>query len=241
VLIGHFGVALGIKRFTPGINMGILAAAAVLSDLLWCSFLLLGWEQSEVVPGITRFSPYDMQYVPWSHGLDSILLYAAVTAIFAIGLRRPRYEALWLALAVASHGILDLIAHRPDMPAFGSHLPLGLSLYNSIFWTMFAEICIFACGAWLYLKSTFARGRVGRVGIYVYLVALLYLYIGGHFSPPPSTIRFAADSGLLLLGLFCCAGGWIDRHRSSTTLTAAVPPVAPGQPSIIENKHPAPR
>src|SRR5579871_2906561 len=99
VLIGHFGVALGIKRFAPGINLGILATAAVLPDLLWCSFLLLGWERSEVVPGITRFSPYDMQYVPWSHGLDSIVLYAAVTAIFAIALRRRRYEALWLSLA----------------------------------------------------------------------------------------------------------------------------------------------
>src|SRR5579859_4195967 len=96
MVIGHFGVGLGLKHFAPKTNLGWLTTAAVLSDLLWVVFLLLHLEQARLVPGITRFSPWDRVSVAWSHSLLLCLLWelrwaAAISFSRDTGLARSRY------------------------------------------------------------------------------------------------------------------------------------------------------
>jgi len=50
---------------------------AQLADLLWPVFLLLGWEQVSIVPGITRVTPLDFISYPYSHSLVAQLAWAA--------------------------------------------------------------------------------------------------------------------------------------------------------------------
>src|ERR1041384_6943312 len=54
MFLGHQGLALAAKRIAPKTSFGTLFLAAEFADCLWPVFLVLGWEQLRIVPGITR-------------------------------------------------------------------------------------------------------------------------------------------------------------------------------------------
>ena len=45
MFIGHFAVGFASKLLAPKTSLGVLIAAAVLLDLLWPVFVLMGWER----------------------------------------------------------------------------------------------------------------------------------------------------------------------------------------------------
>ena len=53
MFIGHFGLALAAKKVAPKPSLGTLTLAAQLVDGVWPVFLLLGWEQVQIVPKLT--------------------------------------------------------------------------------------------------------------------------------------------------------------------------------------------
>ncbi len=57
MFLGHFGVALAVKRLEPKISLGSLFMAVQLADLLWGCFVLLGWEAIFVVDGGSWLTP----------------------------------------------------------------------------------------------------------------------------------------------------------------------------------------
>jgi uncharacterized membrane protein len=81
--------------------------------------------------------------------------------------------------------VLDWITHRADMPLYPGGPKFGLGLWNSIGGTIVVELVVFFVGTWLYVKTTRARDKIGRWGLWAYIAFLLILYIGDRFSPPP--------------------------------------------------------
>ena len=69
MFLGHFAVALGAKKVAPRASLGTLIFSAQFADLIWPIFLLLGWEQVRIAPGITRVTPLDFVSYPYSHSL----------------------------------------------------------------------------------------------------------------------------------------------------------------------------
>ena len=69
MFIGHIAVGLAAKRVAPRTSLGTLAVAVEFADLLWPIFLLLGWEQVRIVPGMTVVTPLDFVSYPISHSL----------------------------------------------------------------------------------------------------------------------------------------------------------------------------
>ena len=69
MFIGHFGVGLGAKKLAPKISLGTFFLAAQFLDLLWPLFLLFGWERVTIQPGITKMTPLNFTYYPYSHSL----------------------------------------------------------------------------------------------------------------------------------------------------------------------------
>ena len=69
MFIGHFGVGLGAKKAAPSISLGTLFLAAQFLDLLWPTFLLLGWERVKIQPGMTVMTPLNFTHYPLSHSL----------------------------------------------------------------------------------------------------------------------------------------------------------------------------
>jgi hypothetical protein len=132
MFIGHFAVGFAAKKFAPRSSEAVLLTAALLADLLWPFFLLLGWEQVRIDPGNTRYTPLDLVYYPWSHSLLMLCVWATAFGgiYYAITRYWPGAIAIWIG--VVSHWVLDWVTHRPDMPLYPGGARYGLGLWNSI-------------------------------------------------------------------------------------------------------------
>jgi len=211
---------MAAKKVAPRPSLGTLVLAAQLLDGIWPVFALLGWEEVAIVPGITTVTPLDFRWYPYTHSLLAALVWAGLTAGIYFVLRRDPSGARWLAALVVSHWLLDLIAHRPDLPLWPGSPRFGLGLWNSLPATLIVEFGLFGLGAWIYALETRARDRWGTILFWGFVVVLVALYLGAVFGPPPPSVKALALSGILGWLLVAWAY-WIDRHRVAVR-TAAV-------------------
>lgn len=177
-------------------------------------FLLLGWEEVRIEPGVTAVTPLLFVSYPYSHSLPADLLWAAVLGGGYYALRRDRNGAFWLGALVLSHWALDFISHRPDVPVWPGGPEVGLGLWYSLPATLIVEYAIFCAGAWLYMNATRARDRLGNVLWWSFVAVLAVLYPASVFGPPPPNVQALAVTGLLGW-LFVVWAYWIDRHREA--------------------------
>jgi hypothetical protein len=213
MIVGHFAVGLGAKRWVPSLSLGTAFIAVQWADLLFATLLALGVERVAIEPGLTAASPFDFLRYPFSHSLVAGLVWAALFAAVALLLRRPKAVAVALALLVFSHWLLDWVTHRPDLPlAFGDGPRVGLGLWTSLAGTLAVELPLFALGIWLYLRATRARDGVGTWALWGLVAALLAVYFYGIWGPPPPSPMAVALLGQSIW-LFVAWGYWIDRHR----------------------------
>lgn len=214
MFLGHFAIGFASKRLAPEVSLGPLMAAPCLLDLLWPVFLLLGWEMVRVDPGNTAVTPLAFDSYPWSHSLLMTLVWAALVAALYTWHRRGSVAAAVLAAGVVSHWVLDALTHRPDMPiAPGLGTRVGLGLWNSVPGTVAVETAMFAAGLLIYLRTTRAKDRVGRVALWAFVGFLGLMYIGAlRGMPPPGSERLVAgvDLAAWILPLWAF---WFDRHR----------------------------
>ena len=214
MFLGHFAVALGAKKVAPDVSLGSLVLGAQLADILWPVFLLLGWEQVRIVPGVTRVSPLDFISYPYSHSLLAQLAWAAALGGIYYGIRRGVRGAVALALCVPSHWLLDYISHRPDMPVVPGGARYGLGLWNSLPATLTVEFALFAAGVTVYLSTVKLRDRAGRYALWSLLILLFLLYLGSVFGPPPPDTRVLAVSALAIW-LTVPWAAWADRRSQA--------------------------
>lgn len=214
MFIGHFAVGFAAKRAAPQTSLGTLFLGAQLLDLLWPSLLLLGVERVEISPGITRLTPLDFTYYPWSHSLLMVYVWGLLLGADYYLVRHYRRGAIVVGLLVLSHWLLDLLVHRPDLPLYPGDSPLvGLGLWNFPVLAIVLEVGLFIMGVWLYHRGTLARDRIGLWGLWVLVAFLMLIYLGNLFGdPPPSVaaIGWVGQSQWLLVAW----GYWIDRHRT---------------------------
>ncbi|MBK6394805.1 MAG: hypothetical protein IPF73_09020 [Betaproteobacteria bacterium] len=137
MFVGHLGAGLAVKAAEPRWNLGVLFAAALFADLLLWVLVLFGVESvgASVQSGRARFFTFAF---PISHGALASAgwtLAAATLGWIVAGTGTPRRARLacTLAIAVASHFVLDLVVHVPDLPvAGGDSAKLGLGLWRAM-------------------------------------------------------------------------------------------------------------
>jgi hypothetical protein len=220
VFIGHYGMALALKRVEPKLSLGTLFIAVQLVDIAWGATILLGLERVRIHPGWTAASPLQFVYYPITHSLMAAGLWAAAAAIAwytwptkdTSGHGRA---AMIVALAVASHWFLDLVVHVPDLPLAGDNTTkVGLGLWNSIPLTFTVELALLGLGLALYLRGGSRNHPVRRGWAVGFTAALAAAYIATTLGPPPPTVRAIGIGALALLLTLAALGGWIDRGRS---------------------------
>jgi len=212
---GHFGVGFAAKRFAPRVGLGVLFLAAQFIDLLWPTFLLLGWERVAISPGVTVVTPLDFQHYPISHSLLASIGWGALLGGGYFAFTRERRGSFIVAALVVSHWLLDALVHRPDLPLtpFGD-ARVGLGLWNSLPATLLVEMPIFLGGCWLYARATRARDAAGRWSLAGLVVFLLLIQAANLAGDPPPSVEAIAWAGhaqwLIVLWAF-----WVDRHREA--------------------------
>ena len=213
MFLGHFAVGFAGKRLAPRVPLPVLILAPILLDGLWPIFLLLGWERVRIDPGNTAVTPLDFQSYPWSHSLLMSLIWSALLALVYRTLTRDGRGALWLAIAVTSHWVLDWVTHRPDLPLWPGGPLVGLGLWRSVTATVLVEAAMFVVGLWFYLRMTRPRGWKGRLSLWSLVTALLLLYIGNLRPLPPGTSERAIAVGALSMWLIIPWASWIEGTR----------------------------
>jgi hypothetical protein len=217
MFLGHLGVAMAAKRAAPRTSLGTLVAASVWIDLVWPALLLAGVERVRIDPGNTAVTPLDFERYPFTHSAVAVAGWAVLFGAVYLALVGYRRGAVVAGVLVASHWVLDLVVHRPDLPlAFGGP-KVGLGLWNSVPATLAVELALLLGGLVVYARAFPARDAVGRWALAALVVFVLLVYAANVLGPPPPSEKAIAVGGFAQW-LFVAWAAWIDRHRR-----AAVP------------------
>jgi len=223
MVLGHFGLGFGAKKFAPKISLGTLFIAVQWADLLWPVLLLLNIEKVALRPGDPNF-PLDFVSYPITHSLLMGLIWGLLFGAIYYWIKKDKAGAVVLGLCVVSHWVLDLIVHAPDLPLLPGNSPkLGLGLWNSPIGTAIAEGLVFLIGLMLYLKNTHAKNTTGKWSLWLLVTLLVLNQVAGRLSPlPPSAhaIGWAAQ----YQWIFILLGYWVDRNRLTTHPLPSPPP-----------------
>lgn len=220
MFIGHYGLAMALKRAEPRVSLGTLFVAVQLVDIAWGATILLGWERVAIHPGWTAATPLQFTYYPITHSLLAAGLWAAAAAAAwytwpTRDTSRHGRAALIIGLAVASHWFLDAVVHIPDLPlAGGDSTKVGLGLWNSIPLTFTVELGLLGLGLALYLGGGSRKHAVRPAWAIGFTVVLAAAYIGTTLGPPPPSVPAVGVGALVMLISLAAIGGWIDRARA---------------------------
>jgi len=226
VLLGHYGVALALKRIEPKLSLGTLFLAVQLPDLLWGIFVLLGWEHARIVPGHTAVTPLEFLDYPISHSLLGVAIWSVVAAAAYYSWPTRDTSRHWQAsavvgLAVFSHYPLDVLVHAADLPLLGNEsAKLGLGLWNNPAATIALELLVFGAGLALYVAKRSHRhpARAGRITILA--LTLLATYLANLYGPFPSGMTTVAVSAIVLYLAMGALAAWADRRATPDELAA---------------------
>ncbi|UVO52324.1 hypothetical protein M0208_18080 [Sphingomonas sp. SUN019] len=211
---GHYApavLAAALPRARErGLGVGTLFIAAQLVDLAFFSFVLLGVENMREVPGFTAMNPMDLYHMPYTHSLIGALGFAAAWAIGA-RLLRCDWPAAWIGAAVvASHWLLDLLVHAPDLTLTGVGRRYGFGLWNHPTIEMPLELGLIALALVFYASRTRATGWQGKASLITLIAMLALLQAVNWFAPqspvtidpvPPATPLTALAAYAILTAL----------------------------------------
>ena len=214
MFLGHYGVGFASKKIEPQASLGTYIMAAVFLDLLWPIFLLIGLEHVKIDPGNTVVTPLNFYDYPYSHSLLMSIVWSLLFGGIYYLIKKNKKASIILGICVFSHWVLDFIVHRADLPlAPGIETFFGLGLWNSLPATLIVELFIFLGGAYLYLKTTKEKDKIGNFSLLGFVLLLLIIYAMNLFSGtvPPNVNALAFSA--LGQWLFVAWGYWIDKHR----------------------------
>lgn len=226
MFLGHYGVALALKRAEPKLSLGTLFVAVQLADLLWGTFVLLGWEHARIVPGYTAVTPLEFLDYPISHSLVAALVWGVVAAALYYSwptrdTTRHWQAAAMVGVAVFSHYPLDVLVHLPDLPLAGNDSPkLGLGLWNHPTATMIAELLVFGIGLAVYLRFRSHRHPVRVKRLVVLVLVLVGVYLASLYGPLPPNMTTVAASGIVFFLVIAALAAWADRRATPQEVEA---------------------
>jgi len=226
MFLGHYGVAFALKRKEPKVSLGTLFVACQLVDVLWGAFLVLGWEHVRVLPDDNPLLVLQFYDYPITHSLVGALAWSLAAAALYYSWPTRDTSRHWEAAAlvgaaVASHWLLDLLVHVPDLPILGNDsAKVGLGLWRNLGLSVALELLLLAAGVALYVRGRSRRHPVRPARLAVVLLLLVGMYAASLLGPPPPSIMAIGlgDIGFLLfMGLL---GAWADRPASAAELAA---------------------
>ena len=203
MFVGHYSAALVLKAAKPRLPLWLMFLAVQAVDIGWGLLVLCGIEKARVVPGFTAAFPVDLYYMPYTHSLLSVLVWSAALGLAYLAWRRHDGigTAVALAAAVASHWLLDLPVHVPDLPLYGNQHKLGFGLWNHPLQALALELGLLALAFLLCVRRFPQWAR--RAWLFLAALALVQVVqtLGPWLLPNATAVALAA-----LCGYFVFAG-----------------------------------
>ena len=216
MFVGHYGPAFAAKASKTSIPLWVLFLAVQFLDVFWSIFVLLGIEKVRIVPGITVTNPLDLYYMPYTHSLVAAILWSALAGVVYRSVRASDgwQGAGWIAGAVFSHWIADLLVHRPDLALYDDTFKMGLGLWNYPVVASALEIASLFGGIYLYFRTTRPLTPGGRYGMVGFGFVMLLVQATVFFGPPPPSPNAAAITALFSYFLFAGIVYWLGQKRA---------------------------
>jgi hypothetical protein len=217
VFVGHYAASFALKSFEKRASLGVLFLAVQFVDILFFPFVLTGIERMNIVENFTQSTHFELEYMPFTHGLlASVVWAAAAYAVFRWVVVKKQSVAVVVALAVFSHWLLDLPVHTPDLPLWSDASPkLGFGLWNNAVATYLLEAGLLLLALWMYLRSTKATATVGKYGMAVFTGFLLLINVPNIFAAPMVDSKIGLSIfALSSYFLFAAVAFWLDRKRA---------------------------
>jgi hypothetical protein len=210
---GHVGAALIAGRAARRVSLAWLVAAALLLDVVLWVLILIGAERVEIPADFVHHHQPVFDF-PWSHSLVAALGWSVLAAVIAAGMVRAwRWRgAVAVAAAVASHWILDVLVHRPELPIVADSPAVGLGLWDRPLLGLGLEVAIVIAGLLLWLSgSQLSRARGAALVVIVGLVTGSTV-LGMTVAPAPPSAAAMAASSLGLIALVVALIAWLTRE-----------------------------
>jgi len=184
MFVGHYAAAFAAKAVEPKAPVWTLVAGCQLVDIGWSVFIMTGIERARVDPSLPG-SSLVLEHMPWTHSLPMTFVWSIGAALLALALLRlPLWASIVIGLSVASHWLLDLLVHRPDLELWFGGEKLGLGLWNYPVPEQAVEMGLLAvCGAaWVATRKQLGAAAWPAIALIGFLVAL---QIAAMSSPTP--------------------------------------------------------
>lgn len=212
--ITHAATALIIRRRFPSAPLWPLLVSVQAIELLWVAFVYVGIEHVSYTPDTAH-----LDFLPYSHSVGSTAALALMAWLFVQYRQRQPAVAVAIVVGIASHVVLDLIHHEPDIAllplAAGPRFGFGLATWpvaDLLVELLYGTMCWFVFG--------------GGKGLLVAIVGLNLMDIPLMF-PRPGTGAMLAERPFVLptvilfqIMLTWTAVWYFARERSREWLTA---------------------
>ena len=165
MVAGHFGFAAMAKSREKSAPLSALMLATVWLDIVFVPLVLAHLETMQRLHkgygGLLIHADYTHSFVGML-GLSAILVAMFLPA-------QGKRVAIVIALVSASHWVLDLVVHRPDMPVFPGNLGnfphFGFGLWNHPPVAACVELILVITGAIMYWRAAMSvSAKTGKGG-----------------------------------------------------------------------------
>ena len=208
MFIGHFATGLATKKLNTSLSLALMFIAVQFLDILWPILVLSGVETVGIVEGITKLTPLDFTFYPYSHSLLMAVVWGVLFGLAYFIFTKERINATILGALVVSHWFLDLIVHRPDLPLSPfSDFKVGFGLWNYPFVELLIEFSFFFTSVYLYYT---VRKPKKKIAFWSLIGILLITQLMSFFGPLPPNVNSIAW-GANLIWIFILLAWWIER------------------------------
>ncbi|HYD94812.1 MAG TPA: hypothetical protein VEC01_05765 [Noviherbaspirillum sp.] len=220
MFVGHYSAAFVAHRLAPALPLPAWFIACQLIDLCWGTLVLLGVEKLRVIPDFTRSNGLDLYFMPYTHSLSSAIIWSAAAAALSwlclSGTAGRARIAVVVGLAVASHWMLDLLVHIPDLPLWYDSMKVGLGWWNYRTFALLLELGLLGASLLFCMRLPGARrARYLALGAGMTALQLFSLY-----QQPAEPSSVAMQLLAAYLGL-TVAAWWAGKPRSTPAAVAA--------------------
>jgi hypothetical protein len=222
--INHAATALIINRKWPGVPMLLVLLSVQLIEVLWVVFNLLGIEVTTTEPEVRALNDIHLAYMPYSHSIATSAVLAVVVWLVVGKLLKKPMWGIALAVAVASHIVLDLATHVDDIalapgmgsPKFGSNL-YGVPLLALAVETVYGVWCWWVFRGSKALLAVIVLFNLGALSFYAPGIAGPEQLLAGHPKIFAAVIGMHIIAGLVAVGFFAHARWRLSRDAAPRT------------------------